>query len=278
MCQLSTTSVPVCGRGGRDGPKKMARYIDHVLTLLPFEPDALARLGGPAASYVGHPLNERLEWIANRDVQALAARLNLEPTRTPVVVLPGSRSTEVERLVPVFGDTIREVQQMGPRCEVLIPCVPHLRSRIMELTADWPCPVHYLDGDDDKFSAFRLARAALAASGTVTLELGVSGTPMVVAYRVDGVAARLRFLVKVPSIVLANLVIDENAFPEFIQEDCTAEKLGPALTAIISEGAAREAQLAALDRVVAKISEGQGLASERAADVVEAMLAGAGQS
>ena len=118
-----------------------------------------------------------------------------------------------------------------------------------------------------KYRAFRLAHAALAASGTVTLQLARAGTPMVVAYKVDGLAVLLRSLIKVPSIVLANLVLEENAFPEFIQEECTPELLAGALERLLRETPERRAQLAALSRIPQKMLV-DGTPSELAADIV----------
>ncbi|MFY0610479.1 MAG: lipid-A-disaccharide synthase [Hyphomicrobiaceae bacterium] len=248
--------------------KTMARFIDHVLALLPFEPDALERLQGPPATYIGHPLSERQNAIKTIDTDVWAARLGLDRHRIPLVVLPGSRRSEVEKLMPVFTETIEELDRAGHSCEILLPCVPHLRDRIDELSKNWPMRRHLIDGDEAKFAAFRLARAALAASGTVTLELGIAGTPMVVAYRVDGLAAKLRFLVKVDSVVLANLVLEEKAFPEFLQEDCNAEQLSTALIKLIEDGSARKAQLRALERLSEKMRPLKESPSQRAADVI----------
>ena len=248
--------------------RKMTRYVDHVMALLPFEPAAHARLGGPDCSYVGHPLIERQDWIASLDTGALSRRLRISMQRTPIVVLPGSRSSEVEKLMPVFGETLHKLEADGTGVEVLLPSVPHLRDRIQALSQDWAMPVHLLDGEEDKFTAFRLARAALAASGTVTLELALAGTPMVVAYRVDGIAKNLRFLVKVPSIVLANLVLDQNAFPEFIQEQCTAEHLAPALADLVGDTEARQKQLWALDSIAERMHLAEGTPSDKAAEIV----------
>jgi lipid-A-disaccharide synthase len=248
--------------------KVMARFIDHVLALLPFEPAALERLGGPPATYVGHPLAERRDWIRGLDTKAWAKRFNLDPEKTPLLVLPGSRSSEVKRLMPVFAETIARLTEMGHDLELLLPAVPHLRNHIAEHAKTWPRPVHLISGEEAKFAAFRLARAALAASGTVTLQLGLAGTPMVVAYRVDGVASHFRHLIKVPSVVLANLVIEKNAFPEFLQENCTAEKLVGALDLILKDTPERAAQLAALDRIGQKMQIEATSPSEKAADVV----------
>ena len=146
--------------------------------------------------------------------------------------------------------------------------MPHLRKRVGELVQSWPEPVHIIEDDEAKFAAFRLARAALAASGTVTLQLGLAATPMVVAYRVEGLAAHLRRLIKVSSVVLAHLIIDENAFPEFLQEDCTAENLAGAMDLILKETPERAAQLAALKRIDERMQFDAASPSALAADVV----------
>ena len=124
----------------------------------------------------------------------------------------------------------------------------------------------------------RLARAALAASGTVTLELALAGTPMVVAYKVDALAAPfLRRLIKGETVVLANLVLGANAFPEFLQEDCTAEKMAPVLSELLGKSARRDAQAAALARIPGKLKLAEGLPSEAAAKAVLAVLAARGK-
>lgn len=248
--------------------KKMKAYVDHVLALLPFEPAAHQRLGGPPCSYVGHPLIERLDWIRGLDVESLSGRLGPGPERTPVVVLPGSRASEVGRLMGVFGETLQHLTESGRSLDIMIPAVPHVRPAIEKAAAAWPERVHILDGEADKFRAFKLARAALAASGTVTLELALAGVPMVVAYRVDPIAAQLKFLVKVPSIVLANLVLDEAVFPEFVQEDCRADLLALALGEIMGDGAARDRQLAALERLDGRMILPAGTPSGEAARIV----------
>ena len=254
--------------------RKMRPYVDHVLALLPFEPEAHERLGGPACTYVGHPLIERHEWIRSLPTDDLARRLQLQPGRPVIVVLPGSRASEVSRLMAPFGQTIGQLMREGVEPELILPVVPSVRGMIEEQLAHWPLRPHLVEGDRDKFAAFRLADAALAASGTVTLELGLSGVPMVVAYRVDGLAARLRFLLKVPSVVLANLVLGENAFPEYLQEDCTPEKLAAGLKPLLSATPERECQLGALARMQREMLLNGERPSDRAACVVLRILQG----
>lgn len=254
--------------------RKMRAYVDHVLALMPFEPDVHARLGGPPCSYVGHPLVERDDWIRSLDPAALAHRIGIDRSRPVLVVLPGSRATEARRLMAPFGETVARLRAGGLDPQVIIPAVATLRPQIEAALADWPVKPHITEGAEDKFRAFRLADAALAASGTVTLELGLAGTPMVVAYKVDAVAASLRFLLNVPSIVLANLVLQENAFPEFIQEDCNPETLSAALAALLTDSEARERQRKAVARVRSTLRASGDAPSARAAEVTLRILSG----
>jgi lipid-A-disaccharide synthase len=142
------------------------------------------------------------------------------------------------------------------------PLIDHLRQ-------GWPLRPHFIEGEEDKFRAFKLAHAALAASGTVTLELALAGTPMVVAYRVDPLAAPfLRRMIKSPTTVLANLVLGENAFPEFHQEKSSPENLANTLMPLFSDTPERRAQLAALARSPGLMHNEGGRPSEAAAQIV----------
>jgi len=252
--------------------RKMRPYVDHLMALLPFEPAAHERLNGPPCTYVGHPLSERREQVLTLDPAPLAQRLGLDPAKPVLVVLPGSRSSEVQHLMAPFGETVRQLDGDGHALEVIIPAVARQRDTIAAAARDWPVQPHLVDGEADKWRAFKLARCALAASGTVTLELAVAGVPAVVAYKVDRLAAMLRFLVNVPSIVLANLVLDDAVYPEFIQEDCAAATLAPAVADLLVDGRPRQRQLAGLARLPAKLSTGDLAPSERAADVVLEVL------
>ncbi len=248
--------------------KRMRAHIDHVLALLPFEPEAHRRLGGPDCTYVGHPLAEQLDEIGAIDPSPLRAELALDPAAKTVTVLPGSRRSEVERLMQPFGAALGLLQQRVGRLNVIIPAVDHVRGIIDEALGDWPMRVHVVEGEARKLMAFRAGDVALAASGTVTLELAVAGSPMVVAYRVDALAARLQFLVKTPHFALSNLVLGERAFPELMQEDCTPEKLAGALGQVLAEGPVRARQLTRLADVPRRLALREGTPSEAAAAVV----------
>lgn len=237
--------------------RKMRPYVDEVLALLPFEPGVHERLGGPPCTYVGHPLVERRPWIAALDPEPLARRLGLAADRQPLLVLPGSRRSVISRLWGPFSATLWELHARGHRLELIVPVVASTRDLIVERMKGWPpFPVHLVEEDVDKFRAFKLARAALVASGTATLELALAGCPMIVSYRVDRLALLFRRLVKPPHFALANLVLGERAFPELMQESSVPEALAPAIEALLSDSPERDAQLAALARVPAALLTG----------------------
>ncbi len=248
--------------------KRMRGYVDHVMALLPFEPAAHRRLGGPPCTYTGHPLIERLAWIEALDPAPLATRLRLEPGEQILVVLPGSRVSEVSRLIQPFGDAVGRLKAAGHTPRIVIPAMPHVRDLIEAAARDWVVRPTLLDGEEDKFRAFKLARAALAASGTVTLELGLAGVPMVVAYKVDVVASQLKHFIKVHSIVLANLVAEENAFPEYVQDECNGDILSRAVAPLLADTPARTAQLRTLAAIPSRMKLASGTPSEAAAQIV----------
>ena len=247
---------------------RMRAYIDHVLALKPFEPAAHARLGGPACTYVGHPLIERLSELR----PGADERPPLSADPLPIVVLPGSRRSEIERLMEPFGAALELfAAQSGRTLEVTLPAVPHLASEIRARAARWPVRPRIVEGEAEKYAAFRRAALALAASGTVTLELALAGVPMVVGYKVSRLEEQLRFLIKVPSIVLANLILDEVVVPECVQWDCTPEKLAAALLPLARETPERLRQLAAFARLDGIMEAGAPTTpSDRAAAIVAA--------
>lgn len=250
--------------------RKMLAYVDHLLALLPFEPDVHRRLGGPPTSYVGHPLIERLP--ALRPVPGERSVSREGPVN--LVVLPGSRRSEIGRLMDVFGATLALVQERSPRpLNVTLPAVAHLFDEIAGRAENWMVKPHLVRGEDAKWASFRAAEAALAASGTVTLELGLSGVPMVVAYKVPAIEATLlRPFIKAPSIVLTNLILGENAIPEFIQAECEPETLATALLPLLSDTPERRRQDEALRRLDMLMQIGDEIPSERAARIVASLL------
>lgn len=245
--------------------RTMARYVDHVLAVLPFEPEEHRKLGGPPCSYIGHPLIERLDML-RPDAQESQRRETSPPV---LVLLPGSRRGEIRHHMPVFGETLASLREQGLAVEAVLPTLPHLLGAVNEAVAQWPVRPRIVTGEVEKRAAFRNARAALAKSGTVTLELALAGVPMVTLYRGGAMEAWIaRRVVRVSSIILANLVIGENVIPEFHQEECTAQNLAPALLNILNDTPQRRHQLEAfakLDRIMDTSGRSP---SEQAADIV----------
>lgn len=249
--------------------RAMRAYVDHVLALLPFEPEEYRKLQGPPCSYVGHPLTEQLSTL--RPGAEEQKRRDAAP---PVLlVLPGSRRSEIRHHMAVFGETLGRLQAEGVAFELILPTMPHLQEAVTEALKGWKVVPRVVIGEQEKRAAFRIAHAALAKSGTVTLELALAGVPMVTAYKAGALEARIvRSLVQVNSVILANLVIGENVVPEFIQQDCTPEKLAPALSETLTNSSQRRRQLAAFAKLDDIMSTGNVSPSVRAADIVLATL------
>lgn len=252
---------------------KMRRYIDHVLAILPFEPAAHERLGGPDCSYVGHPLIERLEWIRSRKPAKLAKSLGLKEGLPVIVVLPGSRSSEVKRVMDAYGGALGRVMDAAGPLNVILPVAPGVEELIRTALAGWPLTPHLITGEEKKFQAFRLADAALATSGTVTLELALAGTPMVVGYRIEAMVAAFHWMLKAHSIVLPNLILGENIFPEFVHAACSADNLSRALLALLDKDSVeRKRQIDALRGLDSRMVPASGTPSERAAEIILSLI------
>ncbi len=243
----------------------MRRYIDHVLALLPFEPEVHRKLGGPPCSYVGHPLVEQAGDL--RPDSDEAARRAADP---PVLlVLPGSRRGEIKRLIEPFRQTLELIAKKVWPLDVVIPTTSHLADVVLRETAAWPIRPKIVVKREERHAAFRTARAALAKSGTVTLELGVAGIPMVTAYKISGLEAMIaRRVIKAPSAILTNIVLGENVVPEFLQEHCRPEALAAALLPLLSDTPERRRQLEAFARLDGIMEIGKAEPARQAADIV----------
>ena len=253
-------------RSGR--ARRMAPHVDRILALLPFEPAALERLHGPRTIYVGHPLIERLETLRP---DAREAAIRADVAAPVVLILPGSRRSEIRHLLPVFGEAVARIATSNPAARVVLPAVPHLCEEIAQMAATWAVRPEIVVGEAEKLAAFRMARAALAASGTVTLELALAQVPTVAAYRGAGwEAAIARRLIKLPSVILPNLILGRSVVPEFIQDDATAETLSRHVLAALADGPERERQLDGFAEVET-IMKSAGVSP--AANAVEAALA-----
>lgn len=254
--------------------RAMTAYVDHLLAILPFEPDVHRRLGGPPTTYVGHPLVERLDRLRPADGE----RPPLAEADMPVLlVLPGSRRGELDRMLDGFGQAVARIREaFGRPLEIVLPAVPHLADAIRERTRSWPVRPTIVVGEEEKFAAFRRAHAALAASGTVTLELGLAGVPMVVAYVLDPIYRQINRLrrifpniAQIDTMVLTNIVIGEKVVPEYLDKEVTPEALAAAILPLLSDSPERRHQMAAFDRldVAMRLDDGE-RPSDRAARTV----------
>lgn len=246
----------------------MARYIDHVLALLPFEPPYM-QAAGMRCDFVGHPVVA--EPVAT-EAEAAAFRVQTGIGDAPfVLVLPGSRKAEVARLSDVFGEALRRLLAQRPEMRVVVPAAGSVADQVIEAVADWPGDPVVLDprrGDDAKAlkrAAFRAADVALAASGTVSLELAASSTPMVIAYRVNWLTFRIvKAIALVDTVTLVNLVTDTRIIPEFLGPECTAEGIAGGLEAVLADPEAQKAAMALTMDRLGRNGEAPGLRAARA--------------
>jgi lipid-A-disaccharide synthase len=246
--------------------RKLAAKINHLMALLPFEVPFFTQYGVPC-SYVGHPAIE--SGAGHGDGPAFRARHRLPADATLLCVIPGSRPGEVRRMLPIFADAIRLLQARHADLHVIIPVVHNAEEAVREAIRDWPLPVLLLTDLSERFDAFAASDAAMAKSGTVTLELALAGVPMAVAYKVNAATAFVvRRMLSVQHASLANLLVARAIIPEFIQENCTPQKLADAVEAVLKPGEAREAQRAGFREVVEVLGDPEPPPSVRAARVV----------
>ncbi|MBU0886256.1 MAG: lipid-A-disaccharide synthase [Alphaproteobacteria bacterium] len=221
--------------------EKIARFLDHLLVILPFEPPYFTR-HGLATTYIGHPSVEN----PRGDRAAFRARHAIPQEAPLLAVLPGSRGGEVSRLLPVFGETVTRLAARHPDLHVAVPAVPSVRDAILAAVAGWPVQVTVTEGAGEKADLFAAADLALAAAGTAVLELVLAGVPSVAAYRVNPVSYHIaRRLVTLQHFTLPNILLQREVVPELIQGDCTADRLLAALEPLLSETPQRKAQQAA---------------------------------
>jgi lipid-A-disaccharide synthase len=230
--------------------KAMTGYIDHVLAILPFEPRVLAELGGPAATYVGHRLARDPRILDAAEDQSKREALRQSGGRKTLLVLPGSRGGEVRRHAAIFGETLGLLKQRGMDFEALLPVTDHVAPLARSLVKDWPVQPKLIEGTNAKYEAFAQADAAIAASGTVTLELALSGVPLVSSYRLDRIAKYIsENFVASWTASLPNLIADAPVVPEFYNAYVRASMLARQIETFIAPGSARSAMLGGYARI-----------------------------
>lgn len=256
-------------RGGR--ARRMARWYDHLLALLPFEPPYFTAVGLSCA-YVGHPV---VESGADRgDGAGFRRRHGIAAEAPLLTVLPGSRRGEVGTLLPIFQESIARLLPRHPGLRIVVPTTEIVASRVARALERWPVPTIVLRGAAEKYDAFAASNAALAASGTVALELAMARLPAVIAYRINPLThAYVSRVVKVDYANLVNVILEREAVPELLQYDCTPEKLAPAVETLLDDNAAAAAQIAACQEALHVLGYGGVSPSLRAADEVLGVIA-----
>ena len=256
---------------------KMAHFIDHVLALFPFEPPLMQR-AGMSCDFVGHPVVT--DPIAtNEEVAAFRDDFGIGDAPL-VLILPGSRNNEISKLMAPFGETLALARQTMPDLQCVLPAAPHVVGAVQEAVQNWPIRPIVLDHRElgettyevAKRAAFRAADVALAASGTVSLELAANDTPMVIAYDMGWLSRQIigRMLIT-DTVTLVNLVTDTRVIPEFIGKNCRADLIAPAL---LESLIAPQGQLRALRDTMDKLGRGAPSPGTQAAGSVIRFLNG----
>ncbi len=250
--------------------KKVSRFLDHLLTLLPFEPPYFEK-HGLACTYVGHPVlqsgADKGDGTAFRDQKKI-------PSDTPLLALLfGSRAGEVGRLLPIFTETVERLQLTLPGLELLVPTVPGTHDQVLSGISTLTARVHVLEGDPEKYAAFAAADVALAASGTVALELAMAGTPAVIGYKLTRLTTLLaRKVVKTPYVNLINIILEREAIPELILENCLPENLADTLQTLFTSPEARAAQKRDYEAALKALGHGTITPNKRAAEAIRHIL------
>ncbi len=241
---------------------KMAKVIDHVLALLPFEPPYMTA-AGMSCDFVGHPVvAEPLATPAERQLMAGSSPL--------ILALPGSRAGEVTRLAPVIGEVLADIKVAHPQVRVVLPTVRGVAQLVRDLSANWPIQPEIITDPIRKRAAFAAANVAIAASGTVSLELAANQVPMVIAYKMHPVTFWLmRRAARIDTVTLVNLVAETRIVPEFLGKNCRAELIAPAVLQLLVES---QRQDSAMNLTMERLGRGGAPPGLRAARSVLAHL------
>ncbi len=251
-------------RAGR--ARKLAAIADHVMTLFPFEPPYFERVG-LAASFVGHPVVE--EPAKSGDGPGFRKRHEISSDAPVVAVLPGSRRGELARHLPVFGETLGRVADHLTNLSVIVPTLPHLADQVGAAAARWAVPANVIADRSEFENALAASDAALAASGTIVLELARAGLPAIVGYRLNPLTGLIaQRMIRLDHVSLINIICGRTVMPEFLLGDCQPDRLAPALQDLLQNDALRAEQKSAFDAALAALRPEKASPSSKAADVV----------
>ncbi len=250
--------------------RKIAPLFDHLLALLPFEPPYFEK-EGLACTFIGHPVVEaRVPLDAGAKFRS---DHNIDQKDKVLCVLAGSRHSETSRLLPVFGEAVKKLVAKNPNLKIVVPTVSTVVESVTDAIKDWPGKPVLVEGTETRFAAFAASDAAVAASGTVALELSLVGVPMVVAYRLHPITHWIaKRLVRIDQANLVNIVLGKVVVPELLQNDCTPEKIVREIDLLFEGGESCTRQIEAGREAMAMMGQGGDAPSDRAASVIQSML------
>ena len=250
--------------------RKIAGFLDHLLALLPFEPPYFEKEGLPT-TFIGHSaVEERHDGDADR----FRAKHGLSDTTKLLAVLPGSRNSEVKRLLPVFKTVIMDIAAKYPETRIVVPTVAKVADTVTAEMKDWPLSPIVVSTDQERHDAFAAAYCALAASGTVSLELAISGVPHVIAYQVNAITGWIaKRLIKIDTVTIVNLVLGRKLIPEFLQDKCRPGNITPVLDGLLGDSPIRQEQKDGFDEACHLLGFGGRAPSEKAAEQILKIIA-----
>ena len=229
--------------------------VDEVLAIFPHEPEWMARLGGPPTTFIGHPLMD----------EPRLQRSTAAATEPNLLVLPGSRRSEIERLAPIFGEALGVLQRRGVAFRPVLPMLERRAGLIGRVTAKWPVAANVVVGEEARFAAFRTGRAAIAASGTVTLELALANVPTVAAYRIDALERQIAKRITAWAMAMPNIIADRVVVDELLNDTVRPERIARLTERLLADTPERTAQLDGFEEVRRRLRT-ERPAAENAAD------------
>ena len=246
--------------------KTMYKYIDHLLTLFPYEPKYFTphKL---ATTFVGHPVIESsVLWASGEDFRN---RYNIDENARLMAVLPGSRHTEVIRLLPVFLEVVKKVKEKHPEFCFVIPTVSTVEERVRKMIDDSGLPIIVVNNESDRHDAFCAADVAIAASGTVALELAMVDTPHIIGYKLSAVSAWLaKHFLKIQFVNLSNILLGREVVPELLQENCNEEKILYYVEELLKKQSLYDRQMEGFSKVKEVLGLGEQTPSANACDII----------
>lgn len=246
--------------------KTMYKYVDHLLTLLPQEPKYFTPYH-LETTFVGHPVIESN--VAKGDAEAFRKKYAIKPNQKIIALLPGSRHNEVARLLPVFLETAKQLSALDENLCFVIPTVKTVVKRVKELSKASGLPILVVENEEDRHNAYVASECAIAASGTVALELAIANIPHIIGYKVSPFSAMLvRHFLHIQFVNLSNILLGREIIPELLQERCVPANIKSYITNILEHGEWYEKQIEGFAKVREILGIGEQTPSENASDVI----------